>query len=88
MARMKRDALDLWQAPSATPTSWMIFFHGGGFLGGDEWTLDPDLLQDCLKAGISVASSNYRLSTQAPFPASMLDGARAIQYLRSRARKN
>ena len=65
------------------PTPVLIFFHGGGFLGGNKSNLDANLLDQCIKAGISVASSNYCLSTQAPFPAPMLDGARAVQFLRA-----
>ncbi|GMV91643.1 MAG: alpha/beta hydrolase [Candidatus Hydrogenedentes bacterium] len=82
----ERNVLDLWQAESEKPTPVLIFFHGGGFVGGDKWTLSSDLLQMCLNSGISVASANYRKSTQAPYPAPMLDGARAVQYLRYRAK--
>lgn len=82
----ERNVLDLWQARSEEPTPVLIFFHGGGFVGGDKWTLDPGFLRECLGAGISVASANYRKSTQAPYPAPMVDGARAVQYLRYRAR--
>ena len=39
-----------------------------------------------LDAGISVAAINYRYSTQAIFPAPFRDCARAIQYLRLRAK--
>src|SRR5690606_33445327 len=53
--------------------------------GGDKRGVPPGLLRGCLDAGISVASINYRLSHQAPFPAPMEDGARAIQFLRSKA---
>jgi len=35
--------------------------------------------------GVSFASISYRYTTQAPYPAPMLDGARAIQFLRSKA---
>jgi acetyl esterase len=43
------------------------------------------LIEHCLSEGISVASANYRLSATAPFPAPMLDGARAIQFVRKNA---
>ncbi|MBI4556909.1 MAG: alpha/beta hydrolase fold domain-containing protein [Candidatus Hydrogenedentes bacterium] len=81
----ERNVFDLWKAPSEKPTPVVVFFHGGGFLGGDKWTLDPSLLSECIRAGISEASSNYRLSSTVPFPAPMLDGARVIQFLRFRA---
>lgn len=83
----ERNVLDLWQAERAAPAPVLVFFHGGGFLGGDKWNLSPDLLRRCLDAGISVCSANYRYSRQAPFPGPMLDGARAIQFLRAHARQ-
>ena len=39
------------------------------------------------KAGITVASINYRYSTQAIYPAPFLDGARALQFLRLHAKE-
>ena len=77
--------LDLWRAKSATPAPLVVFIHGGGFRGGDKTNLAPALLAKCLDTGISVAAINYRLSQQAAFPAPMLDSARAIQVLRSKA---
>lgn len=81
----ERNVIDLWKAKAEKPTPLVIFIHGGGFRAGDKGALAPELLSQCLAAGISVASINYRLSQHAPFPAPMLDGARAVQYLRSRA---
>jgi acetyl esterase len=85
----ERNILDLWKAkPSSGPdvaTPVVVFFHGGGFRSGDKSSLPAGLLSRCLEAGISVASANYRLSHMAPFPAPMLDGVRAVQYLRANA---
>lgn len=81
----ERNVLDLWKAKADRPTPLVVYIHGGGFIGGDKRSLNSLLLELCLKGGISVAAINYRYSTQAPYPAPMLDGARAIQYLRSRA---
>ncbi|MGO9470010.1 MAG: alpha/beta hydrolase fold domain-containing protein [Isosphaeraceae bacterium] len=85
----ERHVLDLWKASPRSgkdgATPMVIFYHGGGFRGGDKASVPGWLVTDCLAAGISVASANYRLSQSAPFPAPMLDGARAIQFLRSRA---
>ncbi len=84
-----RHVLDIWKAVPRPgqegQTPLVIFFHGGGFRGGDKSSVPGWLVVNCLKAGISVASANYRLSQSAAFPAPMLDGARAIQFLRSRA---
>jgi acetyl esterase/lipase len=85
----ERNVLDVWQAkpkPGETaPTPLVVFFHGGGFRSGDKSDVPAWLLSMCLDAGISVASANYRLSQTAPYPAPMLDGARAIQFLRFEA---
>ena len=81
----ERNVLDLWKAKSDKPTPLVIFIHGGGFRAGDKSGYSSALLAGCLKAGISMAAINYRLSQHAPFPAPMLDGARAVQFLRSKA---
>src|SRR5262245_12751610 len=81
----ERNVIDLWKAKSDNPTPLVVFIHGGGFRGGDKANLAPALLGGCLKAGISVAAINHRLSQHAPFPAPMLDSARAVQFLRSKA---
>jgi acetyl esterase/lipase len=80
-----RNVLDLWKAKSERPTPLVVFIHGGAFRVGDKSDVSAALVRLCLEAGISVASINYRLSHQAPFPAPMLDGARAIQFLRWKA---
>jgi acetyl esterase/lipase len=76
--------LDFWKADSKAPTPVLVSIHGGGFVGGNK-NVSPQLLKECLAAGISVAAINYRYSTQAIAPAPFHDGARAVQFLRSRA---
>jgi len=83
----ERNVLDFWQAEADRPTPLFIWIHGGGFRGGDKNSFPGDLLAPCLKAGISCASINYRLSGQAPYPAQMLDSARAVQFLRTKAKE-
>lgn len=83
----ERNVLDLWKASSDSPTPLLVFIHGGGFRAGDKSQLAAALLTRCLESKISVASINYRLSQQAAFPAPMLDSARAIQFLRSKAKE-
>lgn len=81
-----RNVLDVYQANSDRPTPVVIHFHGGGFVGGDKRSVDPEPF---LAEGISVISANYRFTMgtpdAAPFPASMEDGARVVQFIRSRA---
>ncbi len=82
-----RNVLDLWLAQSDVPAPLVIYFHGGGFRGGDKSSLNLKLLLGLLERGISVAAANYRLSDEAPFPAQMHDAARAVQFLRLQAQE-
>lgn len=83
-----RDVLDVFQVKTAKPAPVLIYFHGGGWLGGDKKSLDPS---PYLKLGIAVVTADYRFTTgtrdAAPFPAPMLDSARALQFVRSKARE-
>ncbi|NQU75546.1 MAG: alpha/beta hydrolase, partial [Planctomycetes bacterium] len=81
----QRHVLDFWQANADSPTPLFVWIHGGGFRAGDKASIPAALLTACLQSGISCASINYRLSNHAPYPAQMYDGARAIQFLRSRS---
>ena len=83
----ERNVLDLWKAKSAKPTPLVIFIHGGGFRAGSKDRIPTALIQKSLEAGISIASISYRLTDTAPYPAQMRDGARAVQYLRHRAKE-
>ena len=83
----ERNVYDVWLAESDSPTPLVVFYHGGGFRAGDKRKMEPRLLQALLKAGISVAAANYRLSGTAPFPAQMHDSARALQHIRHNAKK-
>ena len=81
----ERNVFDLWKAKSEKLAPLLVNIHGGGFYAGDKSNLNPGLVRMCLEAGISVASTNYRYSSQAPFPAPYLDAARAIQFMRLHA---
>src|SRR5262245_4129579 len=82
----QRNVLDFWRARSDKPTPLLVFIHGGGFHTGSKADVPPQLLEGCLKAGISVASINYRRSPEVAFPAHYMDSARAIQFLRHKAK--
>ncbi|HEY2572549.1 MAG TPA: alpha/beta hydrolase fold domain-containing protein, partial [Verrucomicrobiaceae bacterium] len=79
------NVLDFWRAPQGAPNPLLVMIHGGGFRAGSKSELAPTLLQACLKAGISVASIEYRFTQKAPYPAQMMDCARALQFIRSKA---
>lgn len=81
----ERNVLDLWLGKPESPAPLIVFIHGGSFKRGDKGDLAPDFLAACLAEGWAVATINYRFTDTAPAPAAYLDGARAIQFLRSRA---
>lgn len=80
------NTLDLWLAESDRPTPWVVFIHGGGFVGGDKSSVSGAALSQCLAAGVSFASINYRFRTEASINAVLRDAARAVQFLRYQAR--
>ncbi len=82
----ERQVMDVWLADSKKPAPVLVSIHGGGFRGGNK-SVSGELLQQCLAAGISVAAITYRLTDVAIAPAQFHDGARAVQYLRSKAKE-
>jgi hypothetical protein len=84
----ERNVFDFWQAKSDQPTPVLVSIHGGGFRAGDkEGAKFGSRVPECLADGIAYASINYRLSIHAPYPAQMLDAARALQTIRSKAKE-
>ncbi len=81
-----RNVLDLWKAPSDKPTPLIVFIHGGGFVNGDKGQIrNRPQVKQCLDAGVSFASINYRFREHAPIQDILRDAARAIQFIRSHA---
>lgn len=79
----RSQVLDFWRAPATNPVPVLIFFHGGGFVTGGKYL---SLLQvEALEHGISAVSANYRLVSEAPYPAPMHDAARVVQFVRHHA---
>jgi BD-FAE protein len=64
----ERNVLDLGRARSERPTPLVIFLHGGGFRQGDKRQVPEPLVREALRAGVSVASVNYRLTNVATAP--------------------
>ena len=81
-----RNVMDVWEAKSGRPSPLLVYFHGGGFAAGGKESLPAGLLAACLRAGMSVAAANYRLSPEVIFPVHYLDCARAIQFARHSAK--
>lgn len=89
----ERQVLDFWRAESDKPTPLVFVIHGGGWMGGSKERLDRFAdTQALLKAGISVIAINYRLishagSVQPPVKVPLYDAARALQFVRSKAKE-
>ena len=82
----RQQVLDL-HLPARTdhPAPVLVFFHGGAFVGGDKHPCAPRLAALLTARGIAFACSNYRLAPRVHYPVPMLDGARAVQWLRAHA---
>ena len=67
----------------------MIYIHGGSWIGGDKDTGGFIIHQigPALNAkGFVVASVNYRLGPEEPWPAQIVDAKCAVRFLRANAR--
>jgi len=86
----ERQVLDFFKAETDGPAPLVVYIHGGGWVGGDKVGFGD--LKKYLDAGVSVATINYRFTTQAqaagikpPVKWPLEDAARAVQFLRSKA---
>lgn len=85
----ERNVLDFYQAEVDQPAPLLVHIHGGGFVGGDKRQgLNAGMLQTLKRSGVHFASINYRFvnGNDVIFPAPQLDGARAVQFLRTKSR--
>ncbi len=89
-----KQVLNFWKADSDKPTPLIFFIHGGGWGAGNRTSGLAGVLPDALKNGISVVSVEYRFISEAtadglvpPVKGPMLDCARALQFVRSKAQE-
>ncbi|MCF7816454.1 MAG: alpha/beta hydrolase [Kiritimatiellales bacterium] len=81
-----RNTLDLWKAGGSKPNPLLVYIHGGSWTGNDKSQVFQYVdVTNWLEKGVSVASIDYRYSTDAILPAPVHDAARAIQFLRRNA---
>jgi acetyl esterase/lipase len=85
----ERNVLDFFQAKSKEPTPLVIHIHGGGFVAGNKNSFNSAMVKAMLDTGISFATIHYRFvdGKEIIFPAPQRDGARAVQFLRSKAKE-
>ena len=85
--------LDLWLPPDPSPpVAAVVFLHGGGWRMGSRASAGPAFarggpnpFEQVARAGIAVASVDYRLSGEARWPAQLQDAKAAVRWLRARA---
>ena len=82
----KRQCFDLYLPQDGEgPFPLLIHIHGGGFAFGDKRDDHLDAYLKALERGMAVASVEYRVSGEAPFPAAVLDCRQAVRVIRQRA---
>jgi len=85
--------IDLYLPPKGTAAKPLVMYiHGGGWVSGDTRhagaTEDfPKVLASLAAEGFVVASLEYRLAGEAPYPAPLQDARAAIRYLKANADK-
>jgi acetyl esterase/lipase len=67
------------------PLPAMLWIHGGGFVMGDSEIDQDNNIAIVRELGIAVASVNYRLAPQHPFPAAIEDCYAALRWLHAQA---
>jgi acetyl esterase/lipase len=78
--------LDLYIPTGSGPFPVVIMVHGGGFMMGDKSDgAGLTGVDQLLAAGYAVASINYRLSSEAIYPAQIYDAKAAVRFLRANA---
>ncbi len=70
----------------------ILYIHGGGWIGGHTRHSGalanfPGVLAQLASEGFVVASLEYRLSGEAPFPAQVQDARAAVRFLKANAEK-
>jgi len=79
--------LDFWKAPGKGRRPVIIKIHGGGWMNGDKRSASKKEIAKYAALGISYASINYRHVPRNPLPAPVHDAARAVQFIRTKAKE-
>ena len=75
--------MDLYRPPVAGVVPAVLFIHGGGFRFGTKEMASAALIKGFLASGYAVLSVDYRLSSEARFPAAVQDVFSAMAYIKT-----
>ena len=82
------EKMDIYLPNTTGPYPVIIAIHGGSFYKGDKNSSELNAIkQAALDRGYAFVSINYRLSSEAKFPAQINDVKAAIRYLRANAKQ-
>ncbi|MEH2503815.1 cation diffusion facilitator CzcD-associated flavoprotein CzcO/acetyl esterase/lipase [Bradyrhizobium sp. AZCC 1578] len=75
----------LYRPATPGPHPIVVYFHGGGWVLGDEQSDDPFCRDICRRSGMIVASVGYRHAPEHRFPAAAEDGYAATRWIAEHA---
>lgn len=82
------DYLDLYVPSGTEKPPLYVVVHGGGFILNDSQSRQAQLMYHYFRdKGFAVASINYRLADEAPYPGCIEDAKASIRFLRANAEK-
>jgi acetyl esterase len=76
--------LDSYVPGGAGPFPALVMIHGGGFVAGDKYGLEP-IAVFFAQHGYACFSINYRLAPAFPYPAAVQDAEQAVRFVREHA---
>ena len=76
--------LDVYRPRGAAGRPGVLLLHGGSWDSGDRGQL-AGLARDLAERGFVAATADYRLATEAPFPAAVADARAAVLWLEAHA---
>ena len=82
--------LDIYRSPLPGPNPVLLWFHGGGFVGGDKSGNVSAYLNAALDDGWDILAVNYRLTTpggENEFPTAVQDAKRSVRWVKANAQE-
>lgn len=80
--------VDIYRSDRPGPNPVVVYFHGGGFVGGDKQDSISEYLDVLRDDGWDILSANYRLTTTDGanrFPAALQDAKRVVRWVKANA---